>query len=142
MTLPPPDPERWRLARQQVRIARARERLDAALGRELERLTLAERIVLALQLGRDLVGFALRDALEVQMRYSLAASYSALLVEHAGGVADRAAALLAQLDEALAAGQALQAAPASAWAAWSPPTVGWQPRDKPMTTPDLPQTED
>ncbi|MBI2321009.1 MAG: hypothetical protein HYU88_02665 [Chloroflexi bacterium] len=142
MTLMPPDRERWRLARQQFRAERARERLDEALGRELERLPLAERIALALQLARDVVGFALRDALEAETRYSLAASFSATIAERAGALAERATALLAELDAALAAGEALQAAPEDEWAKWSPPAVGPRPHDREMTAQDIPKTED
>lgn len=142
MTLTPRDPERWRLARQQFRVERARERLDEALGRELENLPLPERIALALQLARDVVGFALREALEAQTRYSLAPSFSATIAERAGALAERAAELLAQLEAALAVGEALQATPEDEWARWSPPAVGPPPHDREMTAQDIPKTED
>lgn len=124
-----PDPDRWRAARRQLRLQQAQERLDRALGPELERLRLGERIELALSVARNVTGFALRDCLELQTRYSLAPSYSERIREDATGLAERLAALLPRYEEALGACEALLAAPEAEWAQWSPPAPGSRPDD-------------
>lgn len=123
MHVRPPDPEQGQTARRRFRVERARERVSEALGRSFGDLPLDERLALALDIARDLVGFALRDALELQTRYTLTASYSEMIVTHARVLAERASALLADLDLARATVEALHAIPTSEWARWTPPTV-------------------
>jgi hypothetical protein len=142
----PPDPEQGRAARRRFRVQRARGRLDEPLGRAFAELALVERLDLALHIARDVVGFALRDALELQARYTLAPSYSEPIGTQASALAARAAALLAEIDAVRAALEALHAVPASEWAKWVPPTTGLQQPaasdDGAVTAPDLPQIQD
>lgn len=135
-----PDPQRWRIARRQVRLQQAQDRLDPALGSEFERLLLGERLELALSVGRNVLGFALRDCLEVQTRYALAPSYSESISQGAAALAEHVTALLARLEGALASCEGLLALPESEWARWSPPAAGPSHGGAGPAGPDLPQS--
>lgn len=139
---PKADPQRWRAARRHFQVAQAQDRLDPALGREFEGLPLGQRVELALSLARNVLGFALRDCIELQTRYSLAASYSETINHGAHAIADGVTSLLAEIEHALDACESLLALPESEWAKWSPPVVGQRPDDTAITEPSLPQTED